>query len=187
MDQNDDDACLLMRAAQGETDAMRLIYERHHDALFAFLLSRGCDRETAKDVVHDAMLEVWRSAGRYRGSASVRTWIFTIARNKFVDRIRASARLSFVEDVPELPDESPNAEAVISATQDAARIRSCLGKLKDMQRTVIRLSFYEGLSYDEIAKIEDVPVGTIKSRVFHAKKSLMHCLSRSVSSKNITP
>ncbi|MGF1553076.1 MAG: RNA polymerase sigma factor, partial [Paracoccaceae bacterium] len=95
-----------------------------------------------------------------------------------VDRIRGGARLSFVEAVPEPPDESPDAEAVIEAAEDAERVRACLAGLKAAQRAVVRLAFYEGLPYEEIAEIEAIPAGTVKTRIFHAKRALMHCLGR---------
>lgn len=174
----DDDTLLLKRVALGDTAAMQTLYKRHHDTAYAFLRSRGADAEQARDLVHDAMLDVWKGAGKFRGASSVRTWILTIARNKFIDRIRASGRLDYVDDVGEMVDETPDAETVITASQDAAQLRSCLGKLKALQRTAIRMAFFDGLTYDEIAEIEGVPVGTIKSRIHHAKQALMHCLCR---------
>ncbi|WP_157982201.1 RNA polymerase sigma factor [Oceanicella sp. SM1341] len=169
---------MLGRAALGDKQAMHLLYERHHDPLFAFIRIRCRDESLAGDVVHDAMLEVWRSAGRYSGRASVRTWIFAIARNKLVDRLRRGARVSYVEEVPDLPDETPDAETVLGSAQDAARVRSCLGRLKEAHLAVIRLAFYEGLAYDEISEAEGIPLGTVKTRVHHAKKLLLHCLGR---------
>lgn len=174
--ENDDDTRLLERVVRGDKKAMQRLYLRHHDSVYGFILGRGSDADTAKDVVHDAMLDVWRTAGNFRGASSVRTWIFTIARNKFVDRVRGEARLTFVEQVPETHDETPDVETVIMTAQDASRVQACIKNLSAMQQTVIRLSFFEGMSYDEIAKIEEVPLGTIKSRVFHAKQMMMHCL-----------
>lgn len=174
--QNEDDTRLIVRVAQGDRHAMQILYLRHHDSVYAFILGRGADADTASDVVHDAMLDVWRTAAKFRGASSVRTWIFTIARNKYVDRVRGAARLTYMDVVPETLDDAPDAEAVITASQDANRVQTCLQKLSQMQQTVIRLSFFDGLSYLEIAEIEDVPLGTIKSRVFHAKQMMMHCL-----------
>ncbi|QDL91335.1 sigma-70 family RNA polymerase sigma factor [Paroceanicella profunda] len=174
----EDDRTVLSRAALGDKAAMRVLYERHHDPLHAFLRARCRDEALASDVVHDAMLEVWRSAGRFSGKSSVRTWIFAIARNKLVDRLRRGGALSFVEEVPDLPDEAPDAEAVLDAAQNAARVRACLDRLKAMHLAVIRLAFYEGLPYDEISRVEGIPVGTVKTRIFHAKQALLHCLGR---------
>ncbi len=172
------DAELLQAIAGQDRQAMRVLYERYHDNLFAFLVGRGNDHAAAADVVQDAMLEVWRSAGRYSGKASAKTWIFAIARNKAVDRVRKSARLVVTDDVPETEDLSADPEAAAIAAGEAGRIRGCLDNLKPQHRNVIRLAFYEDLSYDEISEVEEVPVGTIKTRIFHAKKLLMRCLGR---------
>ncbi|MCA0920668.1 RNA polymerase sigma factor [Pseudooceanicola nanhaiensis] len=170
---------MLADAARGDKAAMRQLYERHHDALFAFLRMRCDDDATTMDAVQDTMLEVWRSAGKFSGKSSVRTWIFAIGRNKLIDRVRRVSQLSFVEEVPEEIDDTPDAETVITASQNATLLRACLDKLKKAQLAVIRLAFYDELPYGEIAEIEGVPVGTVKTRIFHAKQALMHCLGRS--------
>lgn len=162
--------------AAGSKPAMRALYERHHDAVFAFIRGRSGDEAVAADVVQDAMLEVWRSAGKFKNQSTVKTWIFGIARNKLHDRFRKSARFSFVDEVPETEDEGPTPEAAAIAASDVQRVRDCLAKLKEGYRSVIRLAFYEDLTYPEIGEIEGVPVGTIKSRIHHAKRLLMQCL-----------
>ncbi|WP_158964876.1 RNA polymerase sigma factor [Chachezhania sediminis] len=170
------DRRLLAGAAQGDKRAMHALYQRHHDALFAFIRMRCDDDALAADVVQDAMMEVWRCAGRFAGRSSVKTWIFAIARNKMLDRLRKSSQLSFTDDVPEEVDESPDAVSVIAASQDASLLRDCLNKLKKVQLAVIRLAFFDELPYAEIAEIEGVPLGTVKTRIFHAKSALLHCL-----------
>lgn len=169
---------LVQRVAAGDQAAMRVLYERHHDALHAFIRGRCGDEATAADVVHNAMLEVWRGAARFAGAASVKSWIFTIARNKLIDRYRQGGRFQLVDEVPDTADELPDPEAVAIAAKDARRVRACLDKLKEAHRAVIRLAFFDDLSYDEIGAIERVPVGTVKTRIFHAKQLLMRCLGQ---------
>ncbi|MEX0367476.1 MAG: RNA polymerase sigma factor, partial [Ruegeria sp.] len=103
-------------------------------------------------------------------------WLFTIAHNKIVDRVRKNARVQYVDEVPDAIDETPDPEAITVSLSEAGRLRACLDRLKEAHKTVMRLAFYEDLSYDEIAEIEGVPNGTIKTRVFHAKKLLLRCL-----------
>ncbi len=171
-----DDKRLLSSIAKGDSAAMRVFYERHHKTLRGFLSTRGADAEETADVLHDAMLEVWRSAARYRGASSVRTWLFTIARNKFVDKVRRGERLSFVDEVPETGETEPDSEAILASAQDGARVRACLGGLSAGQRLVVRMAFFDELTYEEIADVEKIPAGTVKSRIFHAKKALLRCL-----------
>ncbi len=169
---------LAQRIAKSDKAAMQTLYERYHDALFAFLRGRGADAASAADTLQDTMLEIWRTSARYSGQASFKTWMFAIARNKLIDRNRRSARLSLVEEVPESADPDPNPEALAMAARDADRLRSCLGRLKLAHRHVIRLAFFEDLTYEEIADIEDVPKGTVKTRIYHAKQLLLRCLGQ---------
>ncbi|MCV6598650.1 MAG: RNA polymerase sigma factor [Mangrovicoccus sp.] len=167
---------LLTRIGAGDREAMRQFYEEHHSGLTGFIRSRGADASAAADVVQDTMLEVWRNAERYRGDAAARTWLFSIARNKLIDRMRKNARLSPVEDVPEEIDQAPGPEATAIASAEAARVRACLDGLKPDHLSVIRLAFYEDMTYGEISRLEGIPAGTVKTRVFHAKQLLMRCL-----------
>ena len=167
---------LIARIADGDTHAMRMLYDRYNDAVYAFAVSRSGNTELASDCVHDAMLDVWRTAGRFQGQSTVKTWLFSIARNKLVDALRKRSKLSFVDEVPELTDTAPNPEAAAIAASDNKRLHACLNGLKDVQRAAVRLAFLEDLTYPEIAEIEAVPVGTIKTRIYHAKQALMRCL-----------
>lgn len=157
---------------------MRTLYEHYHDALFAFLKARGASDQVAADSLQDAMLEVWRTAGRFKGHSGVKTWLFSIARNKQVDHIRKSARLSLVDNIPEAEDSAPNPEQIAISANDASRLRACLDKLKPSHQTTLRLAFYEDMSYAQISEAEGVPEGTVKTRIYHAKRLLLRCLGQ---------
>ncbi|MEP0425594.1 MAG: sigma-70 family RNA polymerase sigma factor [Roseobacter sp.] len=172
---NDND--LITSIGAGDKQAMRVLYDRYNTAIYAFAVSRCKNAELASDCVHDTMLDVWRTSSRFAGTSSVKTWLFSIARNKLVDALRKRGKLSFVEEVPEAVDTAPNPEAAAIAASEKKRLHSCLTALKDVQQSAIRLAFLEDLTYPEIAEIEDVPVGTVKTRIFHAKQALMRCLS----------
>jgi RNA polymerase sigma-70 factor (ECF subfamily) len=171
-----DDARLLERVGAGDKAAMRQLYERHSAALYHFIRARLRDPFEAGDVMQEVFLEVWRTAGRFERRSSARTWMFGIARNKTIDRLRRSAREVLAEVDPEAPDDAPDPEAVAVAASDAARVRDCIARLSPTHRSAVHLAFYEELPYGEIAGIEGVPVGTVKTRILHAKRLLMHCL-----------
>ena len=139
----------------------------------------GCqgDPFEASDVMQDTFLEIWRAASRFEGRSAPRTWMFGIARNKAIDRMRRGSREVITEPDDSTPDDAPNPEAVVAAASDAARIRECMGRLSDSHRSAIHLAFWRELPYGEIAEIEGVPVGTVKTRILHAKRLLMHCLA----------
>lgn len=174
----DDDERLLARINRGDMSAMKTLYERHSMVVHRFVQTRLRDHFEVADVVHNTMLDIWRNAGKFQGRSSVRSWILTIARNKSVDLIRKVARTDLSAPDETIPDDGPDAVAVIAAAQDADRVRDCVAKLGAHQRTAVHLAFYEELTYAEIAVVEKVPEGTIKTRIYHAKKLLMRCLSR---------
>ncbi|MEM9011412.1 MAG: RNA polymerase sigma factor [Pseudomonadota bacterium] len=178
MDDDRDDGALLAQVAAGDMTAMRALYLAHAEAVRAFVRTRLRDEFEVADIVHETMFAVWRAAAGFQGRSSVRSWIFSLARNKIVDHVRKQSRVTLAEPDETIPDEEPDAVAVIAAAEDARRLRACVDELPERQRAVVHLAFFEDLSYPEIAEIETVPEGTVKTRIFHAKKLLMRCLSR---------
>ena len=174
----DTDNLLIERISSGDREAMRHLYERHYSGLFAFLCSRGADHGLANDTAQEAMLQVWRTAEKFGGRSTIKTWIYTIGRNKLIDRLRKNRHLSFVDTVPDTSDPALNPEELLLAASEAGRVRACLEKLKSEHRNALRLAYYEELNYEEISSLESIPVGTVKTRIFHAKRLLLKCLSR---------
>ena len=173
-----DDVDLINQIGTGDKRAMHALYLRYNDAIYAFAMSRVGNEELASDCVHDTMLDVWRSAAKFAGRSSVKTWLFSIARNKLVDALRKRGKHAYVDEVPEVEDTAPNPEAAAIAAAESARLHHCLEGLSGPQRAAVRLAFLEELSYPQVAEIEAVPVGTIKTRIHHAKQALMRCLER---------
>jgi RNA polymerase sigma factor (sigma-70 family) len=172
-----DDASLIARIADGDRDAMTALYRAHEASVFRFIISKMNDPHEAADILHDVFIEVWRSAGRFEGRSKVRTWIFSMAWRKVVDRMRKSGRMTLMEEPPDTADEAPSAEACLAAGQEAEHVRHCLGTLKADHQMAVTLAFWQDMSYGDIAEIAGVPEGTIKTRIFHAKKLLLRCLS----------
>lgn len=172
------DAELLVRVSRGDKDAMRLLYEEYADSLYKFARSMMRDPHEASDVMHEAMMAAWRGAGSYDGRASVKSWLFGITRNKVVDRARKGSRTVYTDTEAEVEDETPSPLAQVLAKSDGDQIRDCVSRLKDAHRRAIHLSFFEDMTYQEIADAEGCPVGTVKTRVMHAKKLLLHCMNK---------
>ncbi len=157
---------------------MHALYLRYNNQIFAFAMSRVRNAELASDCVHDTMIEVWRVAKSFEGRSAVKTWLFSISRNKLIDAVRKQGKMSYVDEFPEQEDTEPNPEEAAIAASQRALLHHCLEGLSGSHRVAIRLTFLEELTYPEVADIEGVPVGTIKTRVHHAKKALMRCLER---------
>jgi RNA polymerase sigma-70 factor (ECF subfamily) len=173
-----DDAELLESVAAGSTQAMREVYDRYGDAVYRF--ARAClgDAFEAADVMHETMLFVWGHADRYEARSTLKTWLFSIARNKAIDRLRRTARLDREETFADVEDPALAPEQLLAAAQEAERLRACIAELGPAHRAAIHLAFFEELTYQEIAAIENCPVGTVKTRVMHAKRLLLRCLQR---------
>lgn len=171
-----DHGFLVRQIAQGDKKAFAALYHELEQPTLRFIRSKMNDPFEANDILHDVFMEVWRSAGRFEGRSMVRTWIFGIAYRKVIDSFRKQKRLDVPGDLPDREDPSDGPEVAVNAGQEAAHLRYCLDQLSDEHRLAISLAFYEDMSYDEIAEVAGAPAGTIKSRVFHAKKNLLTCV-----------
>lgn len=170
------DQDLMAKIASGDRLAMQQIYNQHSQAVTHFVKNWLSDPFEASDIMHETMMEIWRSANKFAGRSSVKTWIFSIARNKAIDRNRKAARTVLQDIDVDIIDDTPNPEHITQSFQDAKRVRACIEQLSPAHRSVIHLAFFEDLGYREIADIENVPVGTVKTRIMHAKKLLLRLL-----------
>lgn len=171
------DEDLLARIAQGDRSAMRVLYEKIAPVAQRFAMNYVSDAVEVADIVQNAMLDVWQTAHRFDNRSSARTWILSITRNKAIDHIRKTHRTVLAEPDEYIPDDTPSPEAILSAAQEGDRIRACISTLSESHRAAIHLAFFEELSYREIAVIENVPESTIKTRIYHAKKLLLRCVT----------
>ncbi|MDD8023168.1 MAG: sigma-70 family RNA polymerase sigma factor [Paracoccaceae bacterium] len=170
-------APLLSAIATQDKAALAALYRQLERPVYRFILSRLNDPHEAADILHDVFIEVWRSAGRFEGKSKVQTWVFAIAWRKVIDLRRKTGRIDLPGETPDLVDETTDTEAALLAGQEAAHLRHCLNELGDEHRMAITLAFYEDMPYGQIAEVAHVPEGTIKTRIFHAKKLLLRCLS----------
>jgi len=154
-------------------DELRELYRRYAPELFGFATSALGDRELAEEVVQDVFAQLWRHAENYdQRRASVRTWLYAIARNRIVDaHRRAAARPKRADD-----DDSLDTAAEMDDALDHAVLRwqvtAALARLSPAHREVIRLAHYGGLTMREIAERTGVPLGTVKSRTSYALRHL---------------
>ena len=120
-----DDIALIKRIGQGDKRAMHALYERYHNHIYAFAMSRVRNSELASDCVHDTMIEVWRSAQSFEGRSAVRTWLFSISRNKLIDALRKQSKMSYVGEVPDQEDTKPDPEAAAIAASERELLHHC--------------------------------------------------------------
>jgi RNA polymerase sigma-70 factor, ECF subfamily len=165
-DRSDD--ALLVRIAAADREAFAHLFGRYAPRVKSYLLRLGALNAVAEDLAQEAMLSVWRRAGSYDPvKARASTWIFVIARNAWIDRLRREkVELAYRDASPvseESEDEAPDEAAVRTQTEE--QVRAALATLSDEQRQVVRLSFFEDLAHSEIAETLSLPLGTVKSRL----------------------
>lgn len=157
-----DDSVLMLSVASGDRAALGNLYDRHAKIAFAVAARLLASDREAEDIVHDAFLEVWRRAGTFDPErASARSWILMIVRSRAIDRKRSA---QFRRGVEFDESKAPAAAEPCCAT-DLPRVFSILADLPVVQREVIELGYFEGLSSTEMAERLQLPVGTVKSRV----------------------
>ena len=168
---------LMQHIALGNESALSEFYRIFEMRVYAFAVRRLNDPHDAADILNTVMLEVWRTATRFEGRSAVNTWVLGITYRKIGDRLRQRGRRDMDELNPAMPDETtPTADEVLAQAQEAEQLRRCVEGLSDTHRQVVHLLFYEELPCQEIAKIVNCPEGTVKSRIFHAKRALKRCL-----------
>jgi RNA polymerase sigma-70 factor, ECF subfamily len=173
-----DDAELLRRIGRGDESAMAAFYREHGRVVLAQVLLVTGERVLAEEVTQDTMLAVWRGAGSFRGESSVRSWVIAIARRQTRDRLRAR-RLHLVDDsyLADQPSSGPGPEATALDRAELAEVTAAIRELPASHREVLGLAFGSGLSLPEVAVVLEIPVGTVKSRLFGARSALSRILN----------
>ena len=174
MDERDLEERLIKDISRGAEDAFKELYEATCKKVFRYLFMLTNNQQMAEDVLIETYTEVWRSAKKYKGHSKVLTWIIGIARNLAMNEFRKGRikECEMDEDVAYPPDQfSGCVEAETSEILEKA-----LGQLPVKHREVFDLVFLQGMRYEDISKIMDIPVNTIKTRVFYAKEKLKNIL-----------
>ncbi|MEJ7809001.1 MAG: RNA polymerase sigma factor [Gemmatimonadaceae bacterium] len=173
------DTALIARWQRGDERAATLLVERHARPLARFVSSLGA-RADAEEVVQDTFVRAFASLDRFRGDSSLRTWLFTIARNLWRDRLRAahaSARGGEVPIEEEHAATEHDALDLAVADETAARMRMAMARLRGLQREIFTLRVTEGLSYKEIAAIVGSTEGAARVHYFNALRAVKEFLN----------
>jgi RNA polymerase sigma factor (sigma-70 family) len=154
-------------AGTGDRSAFALLYGHFAPRLKAYLIRQGAPDDMAEEVVQESLIMAWRRAASFDPvQASVATWLFTIARNKRIDRLRREKRPEFDPNDPALvPDPEPAPDEGLDVAQDETRLRAALDTLPPEQTRLLQLAFFSEMSHRDIAEKEQLPLGTVKSRI----------------------
>jgi RNA polymerase sigma-70 factor, ECF subfamily len=158
---------LQLVATNRDVDAYRQLFQSYAPRVKSYMMRQGADANTAEELAQETLLTVWRKAALYSGEkGSATTWIFTIARNLRIDRLRKEFPW---QELPEGHNETASSDILpdeaVSEAERKSRVQAALATLPEDQHEVVMLSYVEGLSHSEIAQRLKLPLGTVKSRM----------------------
>ncbi len=171
---------LLLGVAAQDRAAFRALYSAAASKLMGVLLRILGNRAEAEDVLQEVFTRVWLRAGRYDPAKGAgMTWLIAIARNHALDRLRARKPDSTDDDQADLiPDMTPRAEARLIATGEARRIINCFDTLEPDRASAVRGAYLDGLSYQELADRNAVPLNTMRTWLRRSLLKLKECLDK---------
>lgn len=163
----------------GDVHAFQGLYERHHRAVFAFLLRSLGDRGIAEDLLQETFLRVFTRRQEYRPVAAFRTWLFTIARNLVIDHIRkrrADPHTSTEETLEAVTDPAALPGELAEARELSGRLEKAVGRLSPSQREVLLLSRAAGLRHEEIGEVTGQSPAAVRVGLHRALRELRSLL-----------
>lgn len=169
----------LLRAGRGDRSAFEFVYRQTSAKLFGICLRIFPNRTDAEEALQDAYLTIWNKAASFEsGRASPISWLAALTRNRAIDRLRAAGKAKYVpvEEANEIADPALLAEAQLIAHGQNTALYGCIESLDPRDAGFIRSAYVGGATYADLAQHEELPLGTVKSRIRRALIKLRACL-----------
>lgn len=166
------DNSVMKLVKEGDTASLALLFERHHAPLFRYLLHMSGNRELSEDLVQEVFFRVLKYAQSYDSGQMFAAWLYRIARNAHLESIHKRRGEVAGDEFGEIKSAEPMPEELITRKQDTEFLQAALQKLPEDKREVLVLSRFQNLRYEEIARILQCEIGTVKVRVYRALKEL---------------
>lgn len=179
------ETALLERCKKHDPEAFGRLVDAYQNRVFGFVRRMVPDVEEAADIVQDTFIRAFQAINRFDGRSSLRTWLFRIAHNLCVDRSRKVDRspqefridaVAEEDEKFEFPDTRWNPEGLVLDTELMDLVERGIGSMSEKLRSVLLLHDKEDMSYEEIANVLNLPIGTVKSRLFLARAHLQAAL-----------
>jgi len=170
------DEQIVGRVRRGETRMFGELVRRYQDSVFAMAVRFVGSRTEAEDIAQEVFLRVHRGIEGFKGDAKFSTWLYRIGWNLCTDWLRRNRKPgrapAAIETEDALPDGRVDLEEGVLAEEERERVRTALAGLDEIYRSVVILLYYQKLSYEQIAEVLDVPVKTVETRLYRARKLL---------------
>lgn len=175
------DEQLICRMSDGDGTALAEFYDQYAPQVLGLLVRMLPTRSDADDVLQEVFWQLWNSAGRYdAGRGSPKGWLFMMARSRALDSLRRLKTNFVASEAPDVPIWNPPTSD-LERLESSEQVRQALSELTDEQRQAINLSFYGGLTHQEIAEHLELPLGTVKTRIRLGMKRLRGLLDDAAS------
>jgi RNA polymerase sigma-70 factor (ECF subfamily) len=173
------DETLIASVARGDQAALRVLFSRHYNRIFRFALRFVKDHEDAKSVVNDTFLIAWQQAAQFEGRSQVATWLLSIARYRALGVVKARrAGSEPLEDhAAMLIDSTERVDDRMQREDSNRYLRRCLATLPREQAQLIELHYFRGVSLKDAVTLTGVPINTIKTRMFLARRKLARMMA----------
>ena len=167
------DEMLVARIADGDKLAMQVLFARHRTYVYRWLFRFVGNETVAEDLLSDVFFDVWQQAGRFEGRSAVSTWLLSIARFKALSARRRRTDAALDETIETtVADSADNPEIALQKKSRGEHVRAALMKLSADHREILDLVYYPENSVEDCAMILNIPVATVKTRMFYARKKL---------------
>ncbi len=170
---------LIREVLAGRVERFEILVRRYQRLVATAALRMGTPREEVEDVSSEVFFKVYKSLGRYRPEHALSTWLYRITVNAALDRKRALRHENRMEELsPSLPDRRPSLETEAGDKERSRLLQEALGRIPGHYRSPLVLAHIEGMPLEEIARVLDLPEGTVKSRLFRARAMLKEIVRR---------
>jgi len=168
------DQALMLAVQAGDTAKLGILFERHHGHLYNFLLRLTGNRQLSEDLVQEAFVRLLKYRHTYRGESQFTTWMFQVARNARIDYLRRhpGRNVSIEDEEREYVSTQPLPDEHVAQDEEMKIMLDALGMLAEKKREVLLLRGFHGLKFEEIAKVLQCPVNTVKGRAFEGIREL---------------
>jgi RNA polymerase sigma-70 factor (ECF subfamily) len=166
------DSYLMQLVQTGDTGRLAVLFERHHAALFRYLLSLTSDRALSEDLTQEVFFRALKYSRSYDPDQPFAVWLYSLGRNAWFDTRRKRRPETADDGLEEIRSSEPMPEELFTRKQDVEFLRAALHRLPEDKREVLVLSRFHGLRYEEIGRILECEAGTVKVRVYRALKEL---------------
>lgn len=163
---------LMLQVRDGDVAKLGILFERHHEKLFGFLIRLTDRRDVGEDLVQEVFFRMLKYRHTFRGEAPFTAWMYQMGRNAASDHFRKHKDPAPLSEAEPVPDPGSSPATLLEQVEAKSLLHLALSRLSPDKREVLVLSRFQGLKYEEIAEILQCPVGTVKARVHFAMKEL---------------